>query len=64
MVLFLLTLKILLNVVDNSNNEKNFPHNTPVTQVSKFRKVFANNGSANIKLSKYQLHKTRQSERF
>ena len=30
------------------------------TQVSKLRKAFANNSSANIKLSKTQLHKIRQ----
>ena len=34
------------------------------TQVSKLRKAFANNSSANIKLSKTQLHKIRQSGGF
>ena len=34
------------------------------TQVSKLRKAFANNFSANIKLSKTQLYKIRQSGRF
>ena len=34
------------------------------TQVSKLRKAFANNSSANIKLSKTQLHKIRQSGAF
>ena len=34
------------------------------TQVSKLRKAFANNSSANIKLSKTQLHKIGQSGGF
>ena len=34
------------------------------TQVSKLRKAFANNSSANLKLSKSQLHKIRQLEGF
>ena len=34
------------------------------TQVSKLRKAFVNNSSANIKLSKTQLHKIGQSEEF
>ena len=34
------------------------------TQVSKLRKAFANNPSANIKLSKTQLHKVGQSGGF
>ena len=34
------------------------------TQVSKLRKAFANNSSANIKLSKTQWHKKGQSEGF
>ena len=46
------------NVVVDSNNENNFLHklllaNTPV---SKFCKDFENNSSANMKLSKTQLH--------
>ena len=61
-----LILKILLNVVGDSHDENNFPHNLLLTntQVSKLRKAFANNSSANIKLSKTLLHKTGQSEGF
>ena len=49
-----------MNVVLDSNNENNSPHKLSLTntQVSKFRKAFANGSSANIKLSKTQLHKT------
>ena len=48
------TLKISSNVVGDSNDEDNFPHKLLLnnTQVSKLRKAFANNSSANIKLSK------------
>ena len=54
------TLKLSSKVVGDSNDENNFPHKLLLinTQVSKLRKVFANNSSANIKLSKTQLHKT------
>ena len=57
------TLKISSNVVGDSNDENNFPHKLLLTntQVSKFPKAFANNSSANIKLSKSQLHKIGQS---
>ena len=59
-------MKISSNVVDDSNNENNFPHKLLLTnkQVSKLRKAFANNSLANIKLSKTQLHKIRQSGGF
>ena len=52
-----------LNVVGDSNDENNFPHKLLLinTQVSKLRKAFANGSSANIKLSKTQLHKIGQS---
>ena len=51
---------------DDSNNENNFPHNLLLTntQVSRLRKAFTNNSSANIRLSKTQLHKIGQSRRF
>ena len=52
------TLKISSIAVGDSNDENNFPH----TQVLKLRKAFVNNSSANIKLSKTQLHKKEQSE--
>ena len=57
------TLKISSNVVGESNNENKFLHKFLVTntQVSKLHKAFANNYSANIKLSKTQLHKIGQS---
>ena len=53
------TLKLSSNVVVNSNDDNNFPHNLLLTntKVSKLHKVFANNYSANIKLSKTQWHK-------
>ena len=58
------TLNLSSNVVDDSNAENNFPHKFLLTniQVSKIRKAFANGSSANIKLSKTQLHKIGQSQ--
>ena len=57
------TLKISLNV---SSDENIFPHKLLLTntQVSNLRKAFANNFSANIKLSKTRLHKIGQSGGF
>ena len=48
------------------DNKANFPHQLLLTntQVSNFRKAFANNSSANIKLSKTQLSKMIQSGGF
>ena len=56
------TLKILSNVVGDSNDKNNFPHKVLLTntQVSKIRKAFGNGSSANIKLVKTQLHKIGQ----
>ena len=53
------TFKISLNVVGDSDNKNNFPHELLLTntQVSKLCKAFANGSSAKIKLSKTQLHK-------
>ena len=53
------TLKLSSNVVSDSNDENNFPRKLLLidTQDSILRKAFANNPSANIKLSKTQLHK-------
>ena len=54
------TMKISLNVVGDSNDENNFLHKllSTNTQASKLGKAFANNSSANIKLSKLiKLHK-------
>ena len=59
-------MKISSNVVDDSNDENNFPHKLLLTntQVSKFCKAFANGSSANIRLSKMELHKIVQSGGF
>ena len=59
-------MKISLNVLGDSNDETNFPRKLLLTntQVLKLRKAFANNSSANIKLSKTQLLKIVQSGRF
>ena len=53
------TLKISSNVVSDSYDENNFPHKLLLTntQVLRHHKALANNSSANIKLSKTQLHK-------
>ena len=60
------TLKILWNVVGDSNDENNFLHKLLLTnaQVSKLRKAFSSGSSANIKLLKAQLHKLGQSKGF
>ena len=60
------TLNLLSNIVGDSNDENNFPHKLLLTntQISKLRKAFANKSSANIKLSKTQLHKIGQLVRF
>ena len=54
------------NVVGDSNDENNFPHKLLLTntKVLRLRKAFANNSSANLKLSKTQLHKIGQSGGF
>ena len=55
-----------LDVVGDFNNETNFPHQSVLTntQVARISKASKNNSSANIKLSKNQLHKIWQSGRF
>ena len=52
-------MKISSNIAGDSNDENNFPHKLLLTntQVPKLRKAFRNDLSANIKLSKAQLHK-------
>ena len=47
------TLKLSSNVVGGSNDENNFLHKSllTITEVSKLPKPFANNSSANVKLS-------------
>ena len=53
-------------MIGDSNDEINFPHQLLLTntQVSNLCKAFANNLSANIKLSKTQLSKMIQSGGF
>ena len=60
------TLKNSSNVVVASIDENNFQHKLLLTnsKVSKLRKAFVNCSSANINLSKTQLHKIRQSGGF
>ena len=60
------TLTTSSDVVVDSNVEDNFWHTLLLTntQVSRLCKAFANNYSANIKLSKTQLHKIVQSRGF
>ena len=59
-------MKLSSKVNGNSNDDSNFCHKLllTTTQVSKIRKVFPNGSSANIKLSKTQLHKISQSRGF
>ena len=57
------TLNLSSNLIGYSNDETDFPHKLLLTYtlVSKIRKAFANNSSANIKFSKTQLSKMIQS---
>ena len=59
-------LRLSPNMIGDSNNEANFPHELLLTdrQVSSIRKAFANNTSAYIKFSKTQLSKMIQSGGF
>ena len=59
-------MKISLNVIGNSNEENNFSHKLLLnnTQALRLHKPFANNSSANIKLSKTQFHKIELSGGF
>ena len=47
-------LRLSSNIIGNSDDEINFPHELLLTnrQVENFRKAFANNLSAGVKLSK------------
>ena len=60
------TLNLSANIIGGYNNENNFPNELLLTnrQVSKLGKAFANNFSANIKLSKTEWHKIGQSGGF
>ena len=57
-------LRLSSNMVGNSDDETNFPHNLLSTnrQVASLRKAFANYLSTDIKLSKTQLSEMMQSE--
>ena len=59
-------LRISSNMVSNSNDNTNFPHELLLTnrQVANIRKPFAKNTSTDIKLSKTQLSKMIQSGGF
>ena len=59
-------LRISSNMVSNSNDTINFPHELLLTnrQVANIRKAFAKNTSTDIKLSKTQLSKMIQSGEF
>ena len=59
-------LRISSNMVGNSNDNTNFPHELLLTnrQVANIRKAFANHSSTDIKLSKTQLSKMIQSRGF
>ena len=56
-------MKISSNIVGDSNDETSFPHRLSLTNthVHNLRKASANGSSANIKLSKSQLHQIRKS---
>ena len=59
-------LRISSNMVGNSNDNTNFPHELLLTnrQVANIRNAFANHSSIDIKLSKTQLSKVIQSGGF
>ena len=59
-------LRISSNMVGNSNDNTNFPHQLLLAnrQVVNIRKAFANHSSTYIKLSKTQLSEMIQSGRF
>ena len=60
------TLNLSSNLIGNSKDQYIFPHKLLLTnrQVQWLHKAFMNNSSANIKLSKTQLHKIGQSVEF
>ena len=59
-------LRLSSNMIGNSNDKTNFPHELRLTnrQVANLRKAFANNSSTDIKLPKNQLSKVIQSRGF
>ena len=52
-----MVLRLSSNMIENSDDEANFPHKLLLTnrQVANIRKAFANHTSTNIKFSKAQL---------
>ena len=54
------------NMIGDSNDETNFPHELLLTErhISSIRKAFSNNSTIDIKFSKTQLSKMRQSGGF
>ena len=61
-----IVLRLSSNVIGNYHDQSNFPHKLLLTnrQVANLCKAFANNSSADIKLSKTQLSKMIQSGGF
>ena len=61
-----IVLRLSSNIIGNSNDETNFSHELLLTnrQVANLGKAFANNLSIDIKLSKTQLSKMKQSGGF
>ena len=59
-------IRLYPNMIVDSNDETNFPHELPLTdrQVSTIRKALSNNSSVDIKFSKTQLSKMIQSGGF
>ena len=59
-------LRLSPNMVGESNDKANFPHELLLTdrQISSIRKAFSNNSSVDIKFSKTQLSKMIQSGGF
>ena len=57
-----IVLRLSSNMIGNSDDETNFPHELLLTnrQVANLLKAFANNSSTDIKLSKTQLSKRKQ----
>ena len=58
-----IVLRLSSNMIGNSNDETNFPHELLLTnrEVANLCKVFANNSSTHTKLTKTQLSKMIQS---
>ena len=59
-------MRLSSNMIGNSDDKSNFPHELLLTnrEVANLRKSFANNSSADIKLSKTKLFKMIQSGGF